>query len=234
MKRILCMLVVGALVLVSAIFPLNAENKKVTKSEQEILEVLKKFQAGYTARDVSKVAEFCEELFDKQDSIILGTSGFGRGYGEWYDGLEEVKKIIENDWRNWDDVKLKLTASGIRIEGNTAWVVILGTAESRKVKRDEYEKVLGSIYRTIEANKADKSEGMPLEVLLWVNYFSAKMLNEFVPWGDEYIYPLRITAVLVKKSGKWMFRLMDFTFPVRGGFPDFKITREEIDKITGR
>lgn len=235
MRQICCMLLSGALVLGSAAVPLNGGNRGETEKVQEVFDVLKKFEAGYLARDLSKVDAFCDELFDKEDSIIMGTSGFGVGRGEWFEGHAAVKKIIDHDWRNWDDIKLKVTKSGIRVEGNTAWAVILGTAESRKVKEKEYERVLRSIYRTIEANREDTSEGIDLEVLLWVSHFSSRMLFEFVPHkGDEYIYPLRITAVLVKKKDRWQFRLVSYTFPVYGGIPDFKITREEKEKITGR
>ena len=44
MKRFFCILVIGIFVLGSVQVPLNGENKQRTKAEQEILDVLKKFQ----------------------------------------------------------------------------------------------------------------------------------------------------------------------------------------------
>jgi hypothetical protein len=229
MKRIQSFVLFGMLVLLVFVVSGNAKVEGTEKQKQEVMEVLKKFQAGYTARDVSKVDEYVNDLFDSEDIFVIGTSAYKPGNFEWCEDIKAVKKVIESDWKNWGNLKLKIENARIRIEGNIAWVAILGVSEERNVKKNSYDRAIKSIARTIELNKDDKSEGISREIMFWILQYTSRQLSEYEQGGDEFIYPLRITAVLVKKKGKWMFRQMNFAFPVTV-IPDVRIPKEDNNK----
>lgn len=226
MKRFFCMLVIGIFVLGSVLVPLDGQSKQRTKAEKEVLEVLKKFQAGYTARDVAKLDEFMSELFDPEDCLIAGTTSYGPGSMEWSDTMDSMRKLVEYDWKHWDDLKMEVDEARIRVNGNTAWVAFWGTSEGTKVKRGEYDRALKEIVMVIKHCEKDEEEEISLVVMLYVLKKVARYLERYVPSGNEYIYPIRATIVLQKKKGKWLIQLMDFAFPDKD-IPDVQVAREE-------
>lgn len=213
MKRIFCMLVISALIMGSALVPLNGEEVKRTKAEKQVLEILKKFQAGYDTRDVSKLDEYVSAIFDPDDCCIAGTISSGPGTREWCEGIDEVKKLVKFDWEQWDDLKLKVDESRIRVNGNTAWAAMWGISHAVKEKKPEYDRCLAMVARVIEMTKNDKTEEMSLSVMLWVLKRVSKYLERYVLEGNEYRYPIRVTMALTKKKGKWLIRFVDFAFP---------------------
>lgn len=227
MKRIFCLLVISALIMGSVLVPLNGEEKaavKRTKAEKEVLEVLKKFQAGYDARDVSKLDEYVADLFDPDDAMIAGTISYGPKTREWCEGIEEIKGLIKYDWEHWDDLKMLVDDARIRVKGKVAWVAMWGTSEAVKDKESEYKRALEEVGRVVEKNKDRKIEGINLLVMMHILKKTSKYLHRYVPAGNEYIYPIRTTIVLEKKKGKWLVQLMDFAFP-DDDIPDVRIYR---------
>jgi hypothetical protein len=220
MKQVFKLLTLGILVFVLVAIPLNAKGKKVEKQEQEILEVLRKFQAGYTERDTSKLDKYMDEIFDPDDCLAIGTSTYGPGTGDWSEGIDEVEELVKFDWLYWGNLKMKIEEARIQINGNTAWVAMWGTSEGRRVKKDKYDRTLEEITLAIKLKKEGKSKRTPLDVLLWSNQYISRILYE-LERDDYFIHPLRITAVLVKKKGKWLIRLIDFAFPSLG-MPDVR------------
>ncbi len=229
MKPILNFISVGILVLVMITMPINGKGEGTEKQRQEIIEVLKKLQVGYDQRDLTKVDEYAQGLFDPEDCLVIGIESSGTKAHEWFEGIEGVKKLLELDWKYWDDLKMKIGDTRIRIDGNTAWLVVPCTSENHRKKKEVYDIAVRSIARTLEANKDDKSDEISREILLWVTQHSSRFLWEYEQQNDEFLYPLRIMAVLVKKKGKWLFRQMSFAFPTRG-IPDVRINKKEKKK----
>jgi hypothetical protein len=225
MKPILNLMVIGGLVIAIITCPVNGMVDKNKKQEQSIVEVLKKFQAGYTQRDVTKVDEFVNELFDSEDVFLVGTDAASVEHGEWGEGIEKVKEVVERDWKYWGDLKLDIDTARIRIHANTAWVALWASSEKLRPKKEEYKKTVERIMRALESNK-DKFDSRL--ILHWLINFSSRYLWEFEQ-GEEFIHPLRITAVLVKKKGKWLFRQIHFSFPMRG-MPVYRIFKDQEEK----
>jgi hypothetical protein len=50
--------------------------------------------------------------------------------------------------------------------------------------------------------------------------------------GEEFIYPIRITAVLSNKNGKWLFNQMDFSYPT--GYHKTRIIKEPAKEQTAK
>ena len=215
MKRTFCMLMIGALIMCGLSVFLKGEEVKRTKAEEEVLEVLRKYQAGYDARDVSKLDEFVAELFDPDDCLIVGTGTTGPKTKEWSQGTALIKKLIKFDWEHWDDLKMKIEKARIRVSGDVAWAAMWGTSEGIKDKKKEYDRMLNFFSRVIEHSKKQDNKETTLAMMLLILKKAAVYLERYVPEGDEFIFPIRVTAVLKKKKGKWLFQLMNYSFPIK-------------------
>ena len=212
MKPILNSMLILIIALVIISMPLKGINQS-EKKEKEVLEVLKKFQAGYDQRGMSKLNEFVEEIFDPEDVLVIGINSSAFGDSEWCLGIDAVKRLIAVDWRVWADLKMKMDNARIMIEGNTSWISVYGTSERRFQKKEEYDRVVRRILNYIEMNK-DKEQS-PV-ILLSVLKIASRHMWEYERGNEDFIHPIRITGVLVKKEGKWRFRQMQFSFPMQG------------------
>src|SRR5512135_2730083 len=106
--------------------------------EQDVLAVLKRFQTGYSRRDVSRVDEYVRDLFDDQDVLIIGTNASIPNDGEWCEGIDAVKRLVETDWKSWGDLKMETEKARIRIDGGTAWVARTGVLEKSQTSESGY------------------------------------------------------------------------------------------------
>lgn len=208
----------GLMVMVAVVFlsggrqsKADDQRKQDNRQEQDVLAVLKKFQAGYGERDVSKVDEYVRDLFDAEDVLIIGTGASAPGDGEWCEGIEAVKRIVELDWKYWADLKMETEKARIRIEGKTAWVAFWGTSKSRQTIKSGYAHGMEQIRDWLNQNKYQEN---PREFFLWLSYYTSRMLFDYeLVDGEGFIYPIRITAVLSNKNGKWLFKQINFAYP---------------------
>jgi hypothetical protein len=92
----------------------------------EILHQLNRFQEGYSKRDVSKVDSFAEQLFSKNNIVIIGTGG----PQEVVVGYKEAARLVESDWRSWGDCRILVDNAQISAFGDTAWFATVGTVKS--------------------------------------------------------------------------------------------------------
>jgi hypothetical protein len=91
-----------------------------------VLVSLRAFQSGYVKRDPAVLPAFMEQLFPKdQDILVLGTDS-----GEWIEGYQRVGDFIANDWRYWGDVRLDVENAMISADNDVAWLTTLGTVSS--------------------------------------------------------------------------------------------------------
>ncbi len=221
----LMVMLVAVLLTYGRQFETSNQRQEDNLQKRDILAVLKKFQASYDERDVSKIDKYIQELFDAEDVLIIGTGASAPGDSEWCEGIKAVKKIIESDWKYWDDLKMETEKARIRIEGRTAWVAFGGTSKSAQTKKSGYANGMAAIRRW--QNQSDYKEN-PREFFLWLSYYTSRMLLDYeLEDGEEFIYPIRVTAVLSNKNGKWVFKQMNFAYPT-----GYHKTR--VSKITGK
>ena len=144
----------------------------------ELMEVLNIFQDAYIQRDVSKVDDFMDTLFDKNENVIvLGTS-----CGELCLGYEEVKDIFLSDWEYWGDLRINAEEATIIPLGNTALIHTTGTIKYSFYSNDEtYTRHLGYIMEyfdgvSFDSKKTDKAK------LTEINWKLCHLLNK---WDGE-------------------------------------------------
>lgn len=87
----------------------------------EIIQQLNKFQEGYINRDTSQIKLFMEELFSKNNILILGTMPY-----ENCSNYKEATRLVFADFYRWGDCTFLINNSNISSSGNTAWFSTIG------------------------------------------------------------------------------------------------------------
>jgi len=87
----------------------------------EIMKQLELFQKGYTERDTSILESYMEQLFSKENILILGVMP-----GEIYSGYVEAADLVSSDWLLWGDVTMLTESSNISASDSVAWFSMIG------------------------------------------------------------------------------------------------------------
>ena len=201
--------------------------QKTINEKSEIREILRQFQNGYTERNIEKVDTFVEELF------IMGanTCVLGTGTGELFLGLEEIKTLIKDDWKYWGDVKIDLENVYIDNYNTVAWFATTGTVKYNfEDIQERYDSYLNFI-----KNKTEESEITPKQKITFINWVLALTYHQRLEKKREYLWPLRLSGVLLKDNGKWKFANIQFSIP-KASFPDerFENSKEYIESYNNQ
>ena len=178
---------------------------------REIIAVLKKFQEGYTERDLKKADSFVEELFvNGGDVSILGTAT-----GELAFGIEEVKDLIKGDWEYWGAVTLDYENAYVSCEGDAAWISVKGSvAYSFEDTPERYERYVDFI-----KDKVRDAELTPRQKISFINWVLALNYHQRAAGKREYLWPMCLSGVLLGREGKWKITHLHFSIP-KANFPD--------------
>lgn len=87
----------------------------------EVIKQLRKFQEGYSARDVSQIGPYMESLYSKNNILILGTMP-----REIFIGYKEATGLVKSDWESWGDCRFVVDSASISSEGNSVWIATTG------------------------------------------------------------------------------------------------------------
>lgn len=182
---------------------------------EQVRHVLQQFQDGYTRRDVSRVDEIMQ-LFVDDDLEVIGTNGTQPGAGEWYLDKTGARGLVQGDWEGWGDVRLDVAGAHIQVRGEVAWLATYATVSMTIRADDSYRGYLQRIKDVID------QDGPSAEIkLLDILRGGSNTLYE-LRRGEEFVWPLRFTAVLVRQADGWRFQQMQFSFPTTR-FPDERV-----------
>ncbi len=190
----------------------------------DVRAVLQQFQDGYTRRETLQLDEFMKIFASGWNVEMIGTGALTPGDDEWAVNLPAVRNLIESDWIYWGDVKLDIEGARVLVHGETAWITTRGTVTRNLKAETNYQNTLDTIQQTLK----QREELLPEERLLEVLRSGVSALYE-ARQGDEYIWPLRFTAVLVQQGVSWRFAKIQFSFATKR-FPD---VRQKADKKRG-
>lgn len=182
-------------------------------NQSSIHDLLQSFQDGYIRRDLAQLDAFME-LFTP-DAEVIGTNGARPGEDEWYTERAAARELVEGDWEFWGDLRLDLDSASIHSHGDVGWVAIPATVTQR-IGDEDYDTYLEFIKEYIE--KPGISSEEKLHFILRGGTNTVYELRR----GEKFIWPLRLTAVVVRESGMWRFVQMNFSFPTIY-FPDVRI-----------
>jgi hypothetical protein len=186
-----------------------------TTDIQSVREVLQQFQSGYDHRDGTRLDEIRALFADDPTVEVIGTGGLVLGDEEWPMGREAVLELVKNDWEGWGDLRLELDQARIHCLGEAAWLATDGTVTMELKQDNVYANYLSGLQATVANTELDARSRL-LEVLRG----SSNTLFEGER-GDQYVWPIRFTAVLVCENGKWLFHQMQFSFATTR-FPDVR------------
>ncbi len=184
----------------------------MSNPHSEIKNVIEKFQTGYKNRKMDKLTSFLEELFViDTDSMIVGT-----GQAEWIVGPEQIRNLVENDWKEWSDLTIDTENAHIHEEGTCAWLTTKATCTLSVTMKQIKLFMINRITSTVNDEKKSVEEK-----LFWLNQTSSKLLYE-TEQGNTLKFALRLSIILVKRDTNWKIHQMHFSFP-NVFFPDGRI-----------
>jgi hypothetical protein len=186
-----------------------------TPTVQEIHDILQKFQDGYDRRDPSLIEDFRKLFVPEGELEVIGTGAVTPGEDEWCLGLDSSCDLFTNDWEAWGDLTLDVADSRVSSLGDVAWLSATGTVKMTLDPEEMYTDYLD----TIQSISVDE-ELDPKQRLIEILRSGTNTLFE-AERGREYIWPLRFTAVLVRREGNWLFAQVQFSFATTR-FPDVR------------
>ena len=190
----------------------------MTEELNEITATIQAFQTGYINRDLETLDAFMDLFCDDGKLEVIGTGAHVKGRGEWCLDTLALRKMIASDWKDWGDLRLDNDPFNIHVHGNTAWFAARGTVSRTLEPAQSYQNFMGYLKWVTE----NEPEVPAKEKLLDVLHGGVLTLTQ-AEQGATYIWPIRLTAVLVKEAGQWRFCQMTFAFPTIYP-PDIRLT----------
>jgi hypothetical protein len=193
---------------------------------QAVRDALKKFQDGYERRDPKMIDDFRSLFVSEDDLEVIGTGAIDPGDDEWCLGLDAACDLVINDWEGWGDLVLDVADARIHVLGDVAWLATTGTVT---MDLDPTETIRDYLSYTEEIAADDSVD--PRARLMEVLRGATNTLYE-ADRGEQYIWPLRFTSVLVRRANagdgnaaspnaRWLFHQVQFSFATTR-FPDVR------------
>jgi len=192
------------------------------KVRDEVIEFLNKFQEGYNKKDVSKVKEWTHELMTR-DVYIIGTNGVFPNTGEWQVGIDKAEELFANDWKRWGVLETDINNSDIKIlTPDVAMVAMKATVTKSpengfgRSNEDNIKRCL----RRLTGLEEDTTKSAQLK--LFTAIWDAGMVLKHTELGDTFVWPIRISMVLIKKEGNWKMAQTHYSYPMFG-YPPIRL-----------
>ena len=182
-------------------------------THQDIETLLQAFQEGYVHRDVNQLDAFME-LFTP-DVEIIGTNGTKPGAQEWYTSRDAARELVKGDWEGWGDLRLEMESVNIQTHGDVGWIAVPATV-TEIIGDENYASYLDHVKEFIETSSLP-----PEQKLLSILRGGTNTVYE-LRRGAKFVWPLRLTAVVVRQVAGWQFGQVHFSFPTTH-FPDERI-----------
>lgn len=180
--------------------------------------VIEKFQNGYIQRSENEIDTFMD-LFCEDGLEVIGTGAYIKGKGEWCLDKKAVQKLISDDWLDWGDLRLDTEQLNIHLNGQTAWFATSGTVSMTIDPEQSFQNFLHYLGWMLENQSEMSAKDKTLEILR-DGITTLKNTDK----GSLYIWPIRFSAVLVKKNDQWRFCQITFSFPTIYS-PDIRLTK---------
>ncbi|MBU3178628.1 nuclear transport factor 2 family protein [Clostridium estertheticum] len=168
----------------------------------EIKLVIYKFLDGYQKRDLNEIDNFMKDLFCQEEDTLV----FGAAPNEEFVGYKQVRTLIEKDWKYWGDLSLDIDGAVIHVGQDMACVTMRGKVKMQINESQLCGRSLHDIGEMIGYQLSTK------ERLLMICDNASKVLLE-LERGENHIWSIRITSVLVKHNSKWLFKQIHFSHP---------------------
>lgn len=195
--------------------------------KEEVFQFLQKFQDGYSNRDVSRIKEWVDDLMT-EDVYIMGTNAVYPNTGEWQVGRDKAIELFSNDWNRWGVLEADIEHADILILNKNVALVAMSATVTKSIKngfgRSNEENMERCLQRLADLEKNEsKSTRLKLFSAIW----DAGMVLKHTELGETFIWPIRISMVLIKKEGKWKMTQTHYSYPM-SGYPPIRIVDGEV------
>jgi hypothetical protein len=148
------------------------------------------FNSTCTKADIEK------HLCTQHNSYVIDTAGH----------KEEAAAFVEAQRNIWQKLAVDYNAVFADAKGNTAWLVCNGLASCTMDREKGAKQLMADIQKIVEGsfNSKDKLFIAQREV---ANYFLQYSKGEYFLW------PVRITAMMVMEENQWRIHNMSFSYP---------------------
>jgi hypothetical protein len=185
----------------------NAEESKLKEYsinnelvyKDEISELLKAFSMEYLEAD-KLIGIIASKYFTDNNSLIVNTDK------TVYKSQEEIKKLIEDHRACYDEMNLDYENCLINSNEDVVWVVTHGTMKKVISETSAFENTVDIIKNIFTSDLNDKDK------LFNVRRRIADTLKENAR-GEEYVWPFRFEALVIKEKDKWVFKYLQFSLP---------------------
>jgi hypothetical protein len=177
------------------------------KTIASIRAVLQQFQEGYTHRDTSKLDSFMDLFTPDADTEVIGTGAIDSNSDEWCIGPAMIRELVDNDWQYWGDLRIDVDGAHIHALGDVAWLAAGATVSMHLDTETEIKSTLDYFIKLIQ-----EKEWSAKEKMYYIQRGTASVTYQMF-LGEDFVWPLRFIALLVRRGDRWLFHQMHFSFP---------------------
>ena len=190
-----------------AINNFNSETKKMQEYSinnkpaynNEMIKLIQNFNNEYINTDKG-VDIIASKYFSDNNPLIINTDK------AIYSNQNEIKQLIENHRGCYDEMALDYENCLVNSNEDVAWIVTHGTMKKVISEENAFENTVNIIKDIFASDVDDK------EKLFRIRRKIAGTFKENAK-GEEYVWPFRFEAVVIKEKDKWVFKYLQFSFP---------------------
>ncbi len=205
--------------------PMSTQVKLKTHPERKhVMDTLMIMAKGYRDRDPKQAESWCKRLFHPR-FMLLGTGSITPGTFEWFKGREWCPAVFKSDWQRWGAVSFDFDELELEfINDHTAIInlpamVVRGEKENTIDSRSFTRSLKNALIRS--RNFADDQSLSAEQQAVHILWDLSRIYKQY-SYGAQFHWPFRISATLVKDTGKWVFIQMHWSHPTRG-FPTIRV-----------
>ena len=164
-----------------------------------MIKFLQNFNDEYMNKDKG-IDIITSKFFSDNSPLIINTDK------AVYTNQEEIKQSIEKHRANYDEMALDYENCLVNSNEDVTWIVTHGTMKKVISEENAFENTV-SIIEDIFASDVDDKEK-----LFRIRRKIASTFKENAK-GEEYVWPFRFEAVVIKEKDKWVFKYLQFSLP---------------------
>jgi hypothetical protein len=177
----------------------NYCSKNIAEYREEISKLLQNFNRDYLNKDFA-TAEVVKNYFALNSPLIINTDN------TVCNTQKDVEEMIKKHRSCYDEIELDSENCLVNSNEEVVWLVTHGTMKKVIQEKEGYEKAIENIKSVFSSNLTDKDK------LFRIRRGIADTLKENSR-GEEYIWPFRFEAMLIRERYKWVFKYLQFSLP---------------------
>ncbi len=189
----------------------------------DVRNVLRKFQEGYTNRNVDVLDDYMKELFIDSDKMLT----VGTNRSEWCFGLNDLRGLLKSDWKYWNNIHVDVDNAKINSKDNIAWFVTdcIMTWDDE----DDFSEWCDDIVSDYYEEKGRYIGYKTMSKLAMVNLKLTHLLKtSSLGNSNDLPAPLRLSGGLVKEDNTWHINRLHFSIPMPS-YPEWRIDTDNPD-----